>query len=169
MDQSGNLFFQNKRQSDYTHIEGENGLVAVLRCNITLCRIPHIECMFSRQTLLGVSCVVFAAIVHYEWCRFQISPTAPASATSKTQVHFAEQNITRRGDTTAIVLNWSRLSNVIKITSILCLPQLDETVAQVVIWNNGPQRINQSVCHVVRADRLEMLNLASDFLGMQLP
>lgn len=49
-------------------------------------------------------------------------------------------------DTTAVILNWSRLPNVIRIVSLLCGPWLDDTIATVFIWNNSPQKLSQRVC-----------------------
>ncbi|EIW63994.1 uncharacterized protein TRAVEDRAFT_157845 [Trametes versicolor FP-101664 SS1] len=46
------------------------------------------------------------------------------------------QNSTGPADTTAVILNWSRFPNVLLITSLLCGPWLDNTIAQVYIWNN---------------------------------
>lgn len=47
----------------------------------------------------------------------------------------------RRPDVTAIVLNWSRLDNVVRIASLLCGESLFDTVAQVFIWNNSPEKL----------------------------
>ncbi|KAI5997980.1 hypothetical protein EDD15DRAFT_2242871 [Pisolithus albus] len=47
----------------------------------------------------------------------------------------------RRPDVTAIVLNWSRLDNVVRIASLLCGESLFDTVAQVFIWNNSPEEL----------------------------
>ncbi|OSD06205.1 hypothetical protein PYCCODRAFT_1432018 [Trametes coccinea BRFM310] len=44
-------------------------------------------------------------------------------------------------DTTAVIMNWSRFPNVMLITSLLCSPWLDNTIAQVFIWNNSPRRL----------------------------
>ncbi|CDO73103.1 hypothetical protein BN946_scf185007.g157 [Trametes cinnabarina] len=52
------------------------------------------------------------------------------------------QNATQPPDTTAVILNWSRFHNVLLITSLLCSPWLDNTIAQVFIWNNSPRRIS---------------------------
>lgn len=48
-------------------------------------------------------------------------------------------------DTTAIVLNWSRLPNVIRIVSLLCGTWLDDTIAEVIVWNNNPKKLDQQV------------------------
>ena len=42
-------------------------------------------------------------------------------------------------DTTAIILNWSRLDNVKLIASLLCGPWLSDIILQVVIWSNNPK------------------------------
>lgn len=41
-------------------------------------------------------------------------------------------------DTTAIVLDWSRLQNVVLIVAALCQDSLDDVVSQIFIWNNNP-------------------------------
>ncbi|KAF9454170.1 hypothetical protein P691DRAFT_656895 [Macrolepiota fuliginosa MF-IS2] len=41
-------------------------------------------------------------------------------------------------DTTAVILNWSRLPNVVQIVKIMCT-SLQDTLAEVLIWNNNPQ------------------------------
>ncbi|TBU49984.1 hypothetical protein BD309DRAFT_850123 [Dichomitus squalens] len=42
---------------------------------------------------------------------------------------------------TAVILNWSRFPNVMLITSLLCGPWLQGTIADVFIWNNNPRRL----------------------------
>ncbi|ESK92671.1 hypothetical protein Moror_16004 [Moniliophthora roreri MCA 2997] len=44
-------------------------------------------------------------------------------------------------DVAAIILNWSRFSNVVGIVSVLCSPALDGTIASIVVWNNNPTRL----------------------------
>ncbi|KAI0361054.1 hypothetical protein OH77DRAFT_1492195 [Trametes cingulata] len=51
------------------------------------------------------------------------------------------QNVTGQADTTAVILNWSRFPNVLLIASLLCGPWLDDTIAQVYIWNNHFKRL----------------------------
>ena len=48
-------------------------------------------------------------------------------------------------DTTAVVLNWSRLPNVIRIASLLCENTLDDVIASVVVWNNNPKALTYEV------------------------
>ncbi|KAI6047867.1 hypothetical protein EDC04DRAFT_2555710 [Pisolithus marmoratus] len=47
----------------------------------------------------------------------------------------------RRPDVTAIVLNWSRLNNVVNIVSLLCGDSLLDTVMEVFVWNNSPKEL----------------------------
>lgn len=42
-------------------------------------------------------------------------------------------------DTTVVILNWSRLSNVILIASLLCGYWLEDIVAQIIVWNNNAE------------------------------
>ncbi|VDB87518.1 unnamed protein product [Peniophora sp. CBMAI 1063] len=44
-------------------------------------------------------------------------------------------------DTTAIVLNWSRFSNVRRIAKLLCAPELAGVFQTVLIWNNHPKPV----------------------------
>jgi hypothetical protein len=41
-------------------------------------------------------------------------------------------------DTTAVILNWSRLPNVILLVALLCSTPLEGIIARVLIWNNRP-------------------------------
>ena len=54
-------------------------------------------------------------------------------------------NPQRLPDVTAIILNWSRLDNVIRIATLLCGPWLDDTIAEVYVWNNSPQKLSKEV------------------------
>lgn len=44
-------------------------------------------------------------------------------------------------DVTAVILNWSRLPNVVQIVSLLCGPWLEDVIAEIVVWNNNPREI----------------------------
>lgn len=48
-------------------------------------------------------------------------------------------------DTTAIILNWSRLSNVVRIVNLLCSKSLEKTIATVFVWNNSLQQLTEKV------------------------
>ena len=48
-------------------------------------------------------------------------------------------------DVTTVILNWSRLPNVVLIVSSLCAAALGDTIAEVVVWNNSPQKLSQQV------------------------
>lgn len=41
-------------------------------------------------------------------------------------------------DTTIVLLNWSRLSNVVLQVSVYCSAQLADIVKHVLVWNNKP-------------------------------
>ncbi|KAL0951640.1 hypothetical protein HGRIS_008320 [Hohenbuehelia grisea] len=47
-------------------------------------------------------------------------------------------------DVTAVILNWSRLSNVIQIVESLCHPGADDTIAAITVWNNNPISVSHS-------------------------
>lgn len=67
--------------------------------------------------------------------------------THATRVGLPTSEPQRLPDVTAIILNWSRLENVIRIASLLCGPWLDDTVAEVYVWNNSPQKLSREVCN----------------------
>ncbi|CAA7264841.1 unnamed protein product [Cyclocybe aegerita] len=61
---------------------------------------------------------------------------------------------------TVVLLNWSRLPNVVKIVSEICQNLLEDTVQSVVVWNNSPKTISHqdfsnSLCP---SDRLRIVN-----------
>lgn len=39
---------------------------------------------------------------------------------------------------TAVLLNWARLANVVRIVDNLCSPRVQDIVRSVVVWNNNP-------------------------------
>lgn len=96
--------------------------------------------MFPRRAWLGFACVIFALLVHRGWNGSGVPLKSPASSDS-TEIQYDSPDSARRGDTTAVILNWSRLSNVVRIVSVLCQPRLDDTIAEIFIWNNSPQKI----------------------------
>ena len=55
----------------------------------------------------------------------------------------------QKPEVTAVLLNWSRFPNVMLITSLLCAPWLQDTVAQVFIWNNHPHHLRYEVCILI--------------------
>ncbi|KAF4604851.1 hypothetical protein EYR40_003633 [Pleurotus pulmonarius] len=62
--------------------------------------------------------------------RYYQSQSYKPSLTSTSTPHAA--------DVTAILLNWSRFPNVVKIASVLCDPNLDTVIQNVTVWNNNP-------------------------------
>ena len=49
-------------------------------------------------------------------------------------------------NTTVVILNWSRIANVKLIVSNVCDHLLDDTVADIIIWNNNPTPLAFKVC-----------------------
>lgn len=54
-------------------------------------------------------------------------------------------NATASADTTVIILNWSRLENVLLLSTLLCSTYLQDTVSRVLIWNNNPTPLYSEV------------------------
>jgi hypothetical protein len=50
-----------------------------------------------------------------------------------------------RSNTTVVILNWSRLSNVQKIVSEICTYALADPVHEIIVWNNSPTRLSFAV------------------------
>lgn len=59
-------------------------------------------------------------------------------------------------NTTVVILNWSRFTNVKQIISNVCDQLLDDTVASIIIWNNNPTPLALKVC----LDLLSMLHFS---------
>lgn len=64
-------------------------------------------------------------------------------------------------NTTAIILNWSRLSNVVRIVNMLCDESLEDTIATVLVWNNSPQELTEKVYF-----HLVFVTIESNFSGL---
>jgi hypothetical protein len=56
---------------------------------------------------------------------------------------------TQPADTTAIILNWSRLPNVVRIVDALCDQSLENTIVTILVWNNNPRALSQEVCTLI--------------------
>ena len=79
---------------------------------------------------------------------------APGSYRADAQERFVnispplrEGNVTTR-NTVAVVLNWSRFTNVRRIVSLLCSPELDPFMKRVLVWNNSPNPLTYLVSDV---------------------
>lgn len=99
--------------------------------------------------LLAVACTILAVSVRHLWDRDQ-------------------QYLLSNGDTTAVILNWSRLANVVRIVSELCQPQLQGTISQIFIWNNSPHKLNYTVRPFAAPLSVIDWNVAADLLGFQM-
>lgn len=99
-----------------------------------------------RVPLLAVACTILAVSVRHLWNRNQ-------------------QYLLSNGDTTAVILNWSRLANVVRIVSVLCQPELQGTISQIFIWNNSPHKLNYTVRPFAVPLAMIDSNVAADLLG----
>lgn len=84
--------------------------------------------------------------------RFDVAPSFPATYVesgvngSFERAGFPNLDPNGQPDTTAVILNWSRFPNVVKIASLLCGPSLENTIHTVFVWNNSPNQISEAVC-----------------------
>ena len=62
-------------------------------------------------------------------------------------------------NTTVVILNWSRIANVKQIVSNVCDHLLDDTVANIIVWNNNPVPLAFKVC----LNFLSFLQIFKDF------
>lgn len=76
---------------------------------------------------------------------FPLSFTEPTTDPRGIRVGLSTSKPLGLPNVTAIILNWSRLDNVIRIASLLCGPWLDDTIAEVYVWNNSPQKLSKEV------------------------
>ncbi|KAK0199020.1 hypothetical protein F5146DRAFT_920864 [Armillaria mellea] len=82
--------------------------------------------------------------------RFDVAPSFPATYVesgvngSFKRAGFPVLDPDGHPDTTAVILNWSRFLNVVKIVSLLCGPSLENTIHTVFVWNNSPNRISEA-------------------------
>lgn len=75
-----------------------------------------------------------------------LSADSTASESAYTNVTFRSlRNATEIADTTAVILNWSRLDNVLLISSLLCSLYLHGTISRVIVWNNNPNPLTVEV------------------------
>lgn len=105
------------------------------------------------RLLLAVACAFLGVAVHHLW-----NVIVPGPSTN-------HHDLTPNGDTTAIILNWSRLANVVKIVSLLCQPQLQGTISQIFIWNNSPHKLNYTVRPFIAPLSIDC-NVMSDLRGI---
>jgi hypothetical protein len=68
------------------------------------------------------------------------------------QVHYRRPDLRLQNspDITAVILNWSRLPNVIQLVGNMC-NSLQDTLAQVFVWNNNPLPLTHEVGLVNRS------------------
>lgn len=67
-------------------------------------------------------------------------------------------------NTTVVILNWSRIANVKQIVSNVCDHLLDDTVANIIIWNNNPTPLVFKVC----SNLFSFLQILKDILSLRI-
>lgn len=78
----------------------------------------------------------------------QLTYLSPLNSTDSTYADIAytsSRDVTEIADTTAVILNWSRLENVLLISTLLCSPYLHDIISQVIVWNNNPSPLKAEV------------------------
>ncbi|KAK0208913.1 hypothetical protein DFS33DRAFT_1306372 [Desarmillaria ectypa] len=104
--------------------------------------------------------------------RLDVAPSFPVTYVksgvngSFERVGFLDPDPNGHPDTTAVILNWSRFPNVIKIVSLLCGPSLENTIHTVFVWNNSPGQIFEADFAPCTGSRLKVYN-APDNLYFQ--
>ncbi|KAK0466356.1 uncharacterized protein EV420DRAFT_1261735 [Desarmillaria tabescens] len=104
--------------------------------------------------------------------RLDVAPSFPATYVesgvngSFERVGFPDPDPNGHPDTTAVILNWSRFTNVVKIVSLLCGPSLENTIHTVFVWNNSPNQIFEFDFAPCTGSRLRVYN-APDNLYFQ--
>ncbi|KAG7099707.1 hypothetical protein E1B28_001526 [Marasmius oreades] len=112
----------------------------------------------STPNLFFAVVVALSALLSIKYCRFGPKDTflklqqqshfpasfradeAESSLERLSLQHLTKLNATA-ADITAVILNWTRLSNVVRIVSLLCDPMLDGILATIFIWNNNPATV----------------------------
>lgn len=114
-------------------------------------RLP--QSLTTRAWISGIIVLVFSILLaarhqlKHKPVPWQSLPARDLPATYLNAKSYARVNSRPRGspDTTAIILNWSRLPNVIRIVRLLCSARLEHTIKEVVVWNNNPTQVHPRV------------------------
>ncbi|KAG1825640.1 uncharacterized protein BJ212DRAFT_288074 [Suillus subaureus] len=116
----------------------------VFRCLLVACAVLPCVYLLSRRRIH-----VLADLGQTPWDNLA-SPSRPLAASFLVGAN-RSSNVQRVSlvsasqsypDVTAVVLNWSRLPNVVRIVGLLCGPWLEDVVAEIVVWNNNPREIS---------------------------
>lgn len=119
----------------------------VFRCLLVACAVLPCVYLLSRRRIH-----VLADLGQTPWDNLA-SPSRPLAASFLVGAN-RSSNVQRVSlvsasqsypDVTAVVLNWSRLPNVVRIVGLLCGPWLEDVVAEIVVWNNNPREISYQV------------------------
>ncbi|KAF8899086.1 hypothetical protein BD779DRAFT_1486946 [Infundibulicybe gibba] len=82
-----------------------------------------------------------ASVVTHSPRFLSFADTASVVSESYRPLSFDWNNSLILPDTTAVVLNWSRLANVVRIARLLCSDSLNGTIKTVLVWNNSPREL----------------------------
>jgi hypothetical protein len=151
---------QHKGQGYYAYTERQNGLdlSSLYLNNLTLPIMYNSQVFCNKFSFSAIVIVIFAIVIElvgfldWEPVRNQkthASEFTPPSYLSDYDVTLQRLSIrppaTPTPDTTAVILNWSRLPNVVRIANVLCDKSLENTIATVLVWNNSPQELTEKV------------------------
>jgi hypothetical protein len=123
---------------------------------------------FTRPSIVSAIVLAVALIWSAEYCSVEFGSLITSENglfsqifSSLLRVHTSHLTAPNP-DTTAVILNWSRFENVVKIVSNLCDPSLQEVIATIYIWNNSPRmKVSTDVCFVLSLTRQERLRRAN--------
>jgi len=104
------------------------------------------------QATISISLLAFYVdITRYTGLQLDSGPQWRATYTTQRDRHYFKPRFKHpwSPDTTAVILNWSRFSNVVQLTKVMC-GSLQDTLAEVFIWNNNPVPLNESVSLTVQ-------------------
>jgi hypothetical protein len=87
--------------------------------------------------LVYLALLALFALPAQEEIQRAIRPHAALSALGVSPL-FVPPSLKDGPDITVVLLNWSRLPNVILIAASLCSPTLEGVVSKILIWNNNP-------------------------------
>lgn len=108
-----------------------------------------------RRLVQGLVAFSFIAYYAVDVTHIHSSPGLPLEVETRWKATYATSgnrllyrkpmvNDLRTPDVTAVILNWSRLPNVVQIAKIMC-HSLRDILVEVSIWNNSPRPLTSEV------------------------
>lgn len=103
------------------------------------------------QATISISLLALYVDITRHSTGLQLGPQWQATYTTQRGRHYSKPRFKHPGspDTTAVILNWSRFSNVVQLTKVMC-SSLQDTLVEVFVWNNNPVPLNESVSSTVQ-------------------